>query len=203
MFEGIYVGVGECIAVPVSERSFSCQWLCLYGSESSPPSAFGRHSSPPVTQGCICGRLCTMLCPSSWSSYPRIDVIIVASLLEYWRNPASSSSALAISFKLKVAALGCPPHWLPPYGWIFVPLIEMVHLSVRSTKGMYLRNGRPTLLASDAVEVVHDVGTCVMVDVVIRDVIREYLLSSGCRRGYKGVDPRTLLVWALSLRGLV
>ena len=39
--------------------------------------------------------------------------------------------------------------------------------------------------------------------VVIRDVIREYLLSSGCRRGYKGVDPRTLLVWALSFRGLV
>ena len=30
--------------------------------------------------------------------------------------------------------------------------------------------------------------------VVIRDVIREYLLSSGCRRGYKGVDRCTLLV---------
>ena len=33
----------------------------------------GRHSSPPVPPGCICGRLCTMLGPSSWRSYPRID----------------------------------------------------------------------------------------------------------------------------------
>ena len=75
-------------------------------------------------------------------------------------------------------------------------------------------------VASDAVSVVHDVGTCIMVDVVvtnlwmqdgsasvhgdvIRDVIREYLLSSGCRRVYKGVDPRTLLVWASSFLELV
>ena len=75
-------------------------------------------------------------------------------------------------------------------------------------------------MASDAVEVVSERGTCIMVDVVvtnlwmqdgsasvhgdvIRDVIREYLLSSGCRRVYKGVDPRTLLIWALSFRGLV
>ena len=70
-------------------------------------------------------------------------------------------------------------------------------------------------VASDAIEVVYKVGTCVMVDVVVKNlwmrdgsagvhvVIRDYLLSSGCRRGYKGVDRCTLLVWASSFREAV
>ena len=33
-------------------------------------------------------------------------------------------------------------------------------------------------------------------------VLREYLLSSGYRRGYKGVERRTLLVWSYAIRNL-
>ena len=71
-------------------------------------------------------------------------------------------------------------------------------------------------VASDAIEVVYEADTCVMVDVVVKNlwmrdgsagvhvvVIWDDLLSSGCRRGYKGVERCTSLVWALSLRGLV
>ena len=70
-------------------------------------------------------------------------------------------------------------------------------------------------VASDAIEVVYEADTCVMVDVVVKNlwmrdgsagvhvVIRDYLLSSGCRRGYESVVRCTLLIWALSLRGLV
>ena len=65
-------------------------------------------------------------------------------------------------------------------------------------------------------QVVYKVGTCVMVDVVVKNlwmrdgsagvhvvVSRDYLLSSGCRRGYESVIRCTLLVWASSFREAV
>ena len=47
---------------------------------------------PSASRLSVCWH-CEMLGPSSWRSYPRIDVIILASLLEYWRpKPCRSSS---------------------------------------------------------------------------------------------------------------